>query len=194
MAAGTPRPAGPAPREAGDVIAFGQESGRVLSDGRIVGRAEPFAKVLPSSRAVKRAVGLMAWAVLDDIALDARIDDRGRLVAETTSRRLAKNLGLNKDTVSKHLGRLREHGFVFQEESREVASGRWEPCRLRPRQRPPQDRRRDRRRRATHRRRSPAVESTHRRPLTADGCNGGSPLANQTFGLLRRMGCPPRWL
>jgi DNA-binding transcriptional ArsR family regulator len=127
MAAETP--AAPAPREAGDVIAFGQESGRVLSDGRIVGRAEPFAKVLPSSPAVKRAVGLMAWAVLEDIALDAPIDDRGRLVAETTVRRIAANLGLNKDTVTKHLGRLREHGFVFQEESREVASGRYEPCR-----------------------------------------------------------------
>jgi hypothetical protein len=127
MAADTPT--APAPREAGDVIAFGQESGRVLSDGRIVGRAEPFAKVFPSSRAVKRVVGLMAWAVLEDIALDARIDDRGRLVAETTVRRIAANLGLNKDTVTKHLGRLREHGFVFQEESREVTSGRWEPCR-----------------------------------------------------------------
>ena len=116
-------------REARDVIAFGQEIGRVLSDGRIVGRAEPFAKVFPSSRAVKRAVGLMAWAVLEDIALDARIDDRGRLVAETTVRRIAANLGLNKDTVTKYLGRLREHGFVLQEESREVASGRYEPCR-----------------------------------------------------------------
>jgi DNA-binding transcriptional ArsR family regulator len=117
-------------REARDVIAFGQEIGRVLSDGRIVGRAEPFAKVFPSSRAVKRAVGLMACAVLEDIALDARIDDeRGRLVAETTVRRIATNLGLNKDTVTKYLGRLREHGFVLQEESREVAYGRYEPCR-----------------------------------------------------------------
>jgi predicted AAA+ superfamily ATPase len=44
------------PRQARDVMAFGQEAGRVLSDGRIVGRAEPFAKVFPSSRAVKRAV------------------------------------------------------------------------------------------------------------------------------------------
>ncbi len=28
------------------MLAFGQEVGRVLSDGRVVGRAEPFAKVL----------------------------------------------------------------------------------------------------------------------------------------------------
>lgn len=44
-------------------------------------------------------------------------------------RRIAANLGLNKDAVTKYLGRLREHGFVFQEESREVASARYEPCR-----------------------------------------------------------------
>jgi hypothetical protein len=130
MSAGDTLPA-PAPDrlQASDVVAFGQEVGRVLSDGRIVGRAEPYAKVFPSSRAVKRAVGLMAWAVLEDIALDARVDERGRLVADTTVRRIAANLGLNKDTVTKYLGRLREHGFVFQEEAREVTSGRWEPCR-----------------------------------------------------------------
>ena len=66
-----------------DVIAFGHVFGRVLSDGQILGRAEPFAKVFPSSRAVKRAVGLIAWAVLEDIALDAHIDERGRLVADS---------------------------------------------------------------------------------------------------------------
>lgn len=114
-----------AAREAGDVMAFGQEVGRVLSDGRIVGRAEPFAKVFSSSRAVKRAVGVTAWAVLEDIALDARIDDRGRLVAETNVRRIAENLGLNKETVSKHLGILREYGFVLQEEERDRASGQY---------------------------------------------------------------------
>src|SRR5688572_22762508 len=86
-------------REARDVMAFGQEIGRVLSDGRIAGRAEPFAKVFPSSRLVKKAVGLAAWCVLEDIALDARLDGQGRLVAETNVRRIAGHLGLNKDTV-----------------------------------------------------------------------------------------------
>lgn len=119
----------PAPRQARDVMAFGQETGRALSDGRIIGRAEPFTKVFPSSRAVKRAVGAMAWAVLEDIALDARIDDAGRLVAERHVRRIAENLAANKDTVGRHLARLREHGFVFQEEGTQDAYGRWEPCR-----------------------------------------------------------------
>jgi DNA-binding transcriptional ArsR family regulator len=113
-----------------DVVAFGHEVGRALSDGRIVGRAEPFAKVFPSSREVKRAVGLVAWAILEDIALDARLDDAGRLVSVTNVRRIAANLGVNKDTVAKHLARLRDHGFVLQEEGRrDDGTGRWEVCR-----------------------------------------------------------------
>jgi DNA-binding transcriptional ArsR family regulator len=124
----SPTPEGEA-RQARDVMAFGQEVGRVLSDGRIVGRAEPFAKVFASSRAVKRAVGLAAWGVLEDIALDARLDDAGRLVAETNVRRIAANLGLNKDTVSRHLRTLREYGFVLHEEERAAQSGRYISCR-----------------------------------------------------------------
>ena len=109
-----------------DVMTFGQEFRRVLSDGRIVGRAEPFAKVFPSSRAVKKAVGLLAWGVLEDVALDAIIDEHGRLVAETTARRIAANLGLSKTTVHKHLAKLREYGFVLPEELRDDTTGRYE--------------------------------------------------------------------
>jgi hypothetical protein len=75
---------------------------------------------------VKRAVGLAAWGVLEDIALDARLDDRGRLVAETNVRRIAANLGIGKNTVTQHLGTLREFGFVLREEVRDEASGRYE--------------------------------------------------------------------
>ena len=117
------------PHQARDVVAFGQEVGRVLSDGRIVGRAEPYAKVFPSSRAVKRVVGVTAWAILEDIALDARLDVEGRLVAVTNVRRIAANLALSKNTVSRHLARLRERGFVLHEEVRDGGSGRYETAR-----------------------------------------------------------------
>jgi len=115
--------------QARDVVAFGREVGRVLSDGRIVGRAEPFAKVFASSRQVKRAVGATAWVILEEIALDATIDDRGRLVADTSVRQIAANLGLNKTTVTRHVARLRDHGFVVHEETRDEASGRWHASR-----------------------------------------------------------------
>lgn len=116
---------GPGPRQARDVMTFGSEVGRVLSDGRIVGRAEPFAKVFLSSRQVKRVVGPAAWAVLEDIALDSRLDDGGRLVAETNVRQIAANLGLGKNAVSRHLARLREFGFVLHEELRTAGTGRY---------------------------------------------------------------------
>ena len=118
-----------APRQARDVMAFGQETGRVLSDGRIIGRSEPFAKVFQSSRLVKQAVGLTAWGILEDIALDAILDAEGRLVAETSARRIADNLGINKETVTRHLARLRDYGFVLHEEVRHRGSGRYETAR-----------------------------------------------------------------
>jgi DNA-binding transcriptional ArsR family regulator len=115
--------------QARDVVTFGQEVGRVLSDGKVVGRAEPFAKVFPSSRSVKRAVGPTAWVILEDIALDAHLDGEGRLVASTNVRRIARNLGVSRNTVAKHLGRLREHGFVLHEEVRAGANGRFSTAR-----------------------------------------------------------------
>jgi hypothetical protein len=82
--------------------------------------------VFPSSRAVKRAVGLTAWAILEDIGLDARLDERGRLVAETNVRRIAANLGIGKNTVAQHLAKLRDYGFCLHEEIRGDDSGRYE--------------------------------------------------------------------
>lgn len=67
--------------------------------------------------------------MLEDIALDGTLDEHGRLVAETNVRRIADNLDLNKDTVTRHLRRLREYGFVLQEEERSAGSGRYESCR-----------------------------------------------------------------
>jgi DNA-binding transcriptional ArsR family regulator len=60
--------------------------------------------------------------VLEDLALD----ENGRLVAETNTRQVAANLELHKDTVPRHLRRLREYGVVLKEESRTVISGRYE--------------------------------------------------------------------
>ena len=114
------------PWQARDVMAFGRDFGRALSDGNVVGRSEPFAKVFPSSRLVKRAVGLLAWGVLEDIALDAEIDERGRLVSRTNVRRIADNLALSKTTVNRHLAKLREYGFVLHEEHRDEISGRYD--------------------------------------------------------------------
>lgn len=54
----------------------------------------------------------MAWAVLEDVALDAVPDEDGRLVATTSTRRVAENLGLAPGTAGRALTRLRQLGLV----------------------------------------------------------------------------------
>ncbi len=67
----------------------------------------------------------MAWAILEDIALDAHLNDHGRLVATTNVRRIADNLGVSKNTVATHLARLRDAGFVLHEEGDHDDTGRY---------------------------------------------------------------------
>lgn len=66
----------------------------------------------PPARQLKRRLGPMAWAVLEDVALDAVPDDDGRLVATTSTRRIAENLGLGPGTAGRALSRLRQLGLV----------------------------------------------------------------------------------
>lgn len=68
--------------------------------------------VAASARGLKRELGPTAWAVLEDIALDADVDEGRRLVATTSSRRIAENLGLTPGTAARALGRLRSLGLV----------------------------------------------------------------------------------
>lgn len=75
-------------------------------------RDEPMVTVFASSRDIKRAVGPTAWVILEDIALDAVVDERGRLVADTSVRRIAANLGIDTDTVARDLVSLRAHRLV----------------------------------------------------------------------------------
>lgn len=62
--------------------------------------------VTASSRALRRELGPRAWAVLEDLALDAVPDGTGRLVAATNVRRLAANVGVSKDAAARSLRRL----------------------------------------------------------------------------------------
>ena len=68
--------------------------------------------VAAPAREVKRRAGPTAWAVLEDVALDASLDDAGRLVATTSSRRIADNLGMTAGTAARALARLRALGLV----------------------------------------------------------------------------------
>ncbi len=75
--------------------------------------------VAPESRQAHRTLGTTAWAVLEDVALDAQLDDHGRLLAVTNVRRIALQLGISKDTAARALGRLADAGLVERQHRRD---------------------------------------------------------------------------
>ena len=56
----------------------------------------------------------MAWTVLEEVALDA-VDEDGRLVARTSARRVADQLGVDPTTAAGALRVLRQRGFLTLE-------------------------------------------------------------------------------
>lgn len=58
-----------------------------------------------ASRALRRSIGPVAWAVLEDLAADAQESDAGWVVA-TNVRRIAADVGISKDTAARALRRL----------------------------------------------------------------------------------------
>lgn len=68
--------------------------------------------VTADARLFRRAVGVMAWAVLEELLLDADVDAHGTLAARTNVRRLAAQLGIGKDTAARALKRLARVGVV----------------------------------------------------------------------------------
>ena len=63
------------------------------------------------SRHLRRELGLTAWAVLQEVALDAT-DDAGPMVAAVSARSLASSLGIGKDTAARALARLVDAGVL----------------------------------------------------------------------------------
>ncbi len=66
----------------------------------------------PAARELRRALRPIEWVVLEDVALDARRDDAGALVAPTSARRVAEHLGLTPGAVARAMARLRSAGLV----------------------------------------------------------------------------------
>jgi hypothetical protein len=65
-------------------------------------------------RGLRRELRPLAWIVLEDVALDAVIED-GRLVARTSARRLAAQLGIDPGTAASALRQLRHRGLLALE-------------------------------------------------------------------------------
>ena len=66
----------------------------------------------PACRELRRSLRPIEWMVLEEVALDARRDDAGDMVAATSARRVAEHLGLTPGAVARALARLRAAGIV----------------------------------------------------------------------------------
>jgi hypothetical protein len=62
--------------------------------------------------ALRRSLGATARFVLEELALRATADDAGTRTVQVSTRELADALALNKDTVTRALGRLREGAHI----------------------------------------------------------------------------------
>lgn len=63
------------------------------------------------SRPLRRSLRPLAWVILEEVALDAVVED-GRLVARTSARRVAEHLGINPGTAAEALRLLVRRGLV----------------------------------------------------------------------------------
>lgn len=66
----------------------------------------------PGSAELRRSLRPIEWMVLEDVALDARPDGDGALVASTSARRVAEHLGVTPGAAAGALARLRSTGLV----------------------------------------------------------------------------------
>jgi hypothetical protein len=70
-------------------------------------------------RALRRALRLLVWVTLEEVALSSVVED-GRLVARTSARQVAECLGVDPGTAATALRTLRDRGLVRS--SREIGS------------------------------------------------------------------------
>ena len=90
----------------------------------VVGDATPELVIDGASAAARRQLGVVAWSVLEVIAL-AGGDEHGAWIARTNVRDLAKRLGVGKDRVAAALRVLRAAGLVVPHSSRDAGSSRF---------------------------------------------------------------------
>ena len=93
----------------------GQTGGRRAGPSPLTGIGPSVAVVVSSAaRRIRKELRPMAWTVLEEVALDAVVED-GRLVSRTSARRVADQLGVDPTTAASSLRVLRQRGFLALE-------------------------------------------------------------------------------
>lgn len=86
-------------------------------------------RVSAESAEARRELGVLAWAVLETLALDGALDETGRWMAPTNTRELGRRLGIGKDRAAGALAELRRVGLVVGHTGRDARSARFAPSR-----------------------------------------------------------------
>lgn len=84
---------------------------------------EPSLVIGARARDLRRSVGLIAWAALEELVLDATPQPRRGLSTQASARVLAARLGVSKDTAAHALRRLASAGLVRREDHRDANRG-----------------------------------------------------------------------
>jgi hypothetical protein len=74
----------------------------------------PAVVVSAASRALRRSLRPLVWVTLEEVALDAAVED-GKLVARTSARQVAERLGLDAISAAGALRLLRQRGLLALE-------------------------------------------------------------------------------
>jgi DNA-binding transcriptional MocR family regulator len=78
--------------------------------------------ITSTARALRRSVGLTAWAVLEELLLDAE-STGSEFTTQASTRAIAQRLGISKDTAATALRRLASIGLVRRQDRRDAARG-----------------------------------------------------------------------
>jgi DNA-binding transcriptional ArsR family regulator len=83
-------------------------------DGDDAGSGSGMLVLSGQCRPLRRALRPLVWVILEEVALDAVVED-GRLVARTSARQVAEQLGVNPSTAAEALRVLVRRGLVSLE-------------------------------------------------------------------------------
>jgi hypothetical protein len=83
-------------------------------DGTDAGSRSGVVVLTGECRLLRRALRPLVWVILEEVALGAAVDD-GRLMARTSARQVAQQLGVNPSTAAEALRVLGRRGLVSME-------------------------------------------------------------------------------
>jgi DNA-binding transcriptional MocR family regulator len=78
--------------------------------------------ITSTARTLRRSVGLTAWAVLEELLLDAESTGT-EFTTQASTRAIAQRLGISKDTAATALRRLASMGLVRRQDRRDAVRG-----------------------------------------------------------------------